>query len=150
MSVSANPYYLLSEERWPPCICIMCLVFPDRLRAFPSDAHRFSLHVLNCNTIFEFKEWCYTLEEIAPCCGHYSTEKCGGPLQCYPVTKVCFVHCSFQTSHSVIFMDNKSPVAPAKSKTPLFCIVVSNEFSKPYGAFCGDYFLSSWDHLRSW
>lgn len=80
-----------------PCICIMCLVFPDRPRAFPSDAHRFSLHVLSCNKIFEFKEWCYALGKIAPCCGHYSTDKCGGPLQCYLVTNVCSVHCSVHT-----------------------------------------------------
>lgn len=81
-----------------PCICIMCLVFPDRPRAFPSDAHRFSLHVLSCNKIFEFKEWCYALGEITPCCGHYSTNKCGELLQCYPVTNVCSVHCSVHTT----------------------------------------------------
>ncbi len=67
---------LFTEERRPPRICIICLVFPGRSGAFSSDAHPFSLHPLNCNGIFEFKERRYTLggEETVPCRGHYSTD----------------------------------------------------------------------------
>lgn len=56
-----------SEERRPLRICIICLVFPDRSRAFPSDARLFFFFFLLCMYwivigYLNFKEWCYTLE----------------------------------------------------------------------------------------
>lgn len=70
---------------------------PRQAQSISFRCSRFPLHVLSCNKIFEFKEWCYALGEIAPCCGHYLTDKCGGPLLCYLVTNVCSVHCSVHT-----------------------------------------------------
>lgn len=86
---------LFIEVCWPLRICIICLVFPGRSGAFPSDAHPFSLHLLNCNGIFKFKKWCYTLggEETISCGGHCSSDEWGNtPLRytalCYMVTNI--------------------------------------------------------------
>ena len=93
-----------------PCtLCIICLVFPGRSSAFPSDAHPFSLHPLNCKRIFKFKELCYTS-------GGQETISLWWPLlhrligrehhteiytaQWYLLTNVCFMHLDFCVIHT--------------------------------------------------